>query len=100
MHVQNRIRKCIDEARTQETHEARKAHERDAATLERVNDCLIERLAIGKGAMRQDEGLDPRALCALESLRVRAIGDDEAYPCVEPTVSDGIDDCLKVAAAA
>ena len=100
MHVQNGIRKCVDEARTQETHEARKAHERHAASFERVRDCLIERLAIRKRTMRQDQRLDARALRALEPLRVCAVGDDEAYCRVEAAVSDGVDDRLKVAAAA
>ena len=50
--------------------------------------------------MRQDQRLNAGALCALESLRVRAIGNDEAYLRVEAAVGNGIDDRLKVAAAA
>ena len=82
---------------TEEAHESCEADERDVARLEIAHEDRLERLACRVVAMGDGERVESRGACALETLRVRAVGDDHGDFGPQPPVRSRVDQRLEIA---
>jgi hypothetical protein len=79
------------------SHEAGEADERDPPRAQFGDERAIEVVARGEPAVLDDDRLNARLAGAVEPGGVRAIGDDDANPRIEPPLRDGVDECLQIA---
>ena len=64
--------------------------------LELRDEGALEDIARGEGAMIDRHRGNPGRLRAREPWRVRPVGDDDRDLCAQPSVTDGVDERLKI----
>src|SRR5208337_5061119 len=90
--------KRVEHHGRQQAHEARQCNKFDRVIAQRGEDSAVEVLARRKLAMVDDRRLDSAAAGALETLRVGAIGYDEADFGLEIAAQNRVDDSLQIGA--
>jgi len=96
MDVEDRVRERCKQSLADQSHETGEAHELDASGCQFAGDGGIERIAVGKRPVAEDERLYPGIPCARQSRSVFTIRDDYSDPDVQAAVSHGVDECLKI----
>ena len=95
-----RFGKRRDEAGTDPAHESCQADDVDRVRAQLVDERAVVVVARGPAAMIEDGRLDAGLAGAIEAAGAGDVRDDDGNRGVEPSVGDGVDERLQVAAAA
>src|SRR6185295_10050753 len=100
MDVQDAVGKRLEQPWSDEAHEAGEAHQIDPTRAKHLRDRRVVRVAIVVVARVQVQRLDASTARTPQPCGIGAVRNHNRDGCREPAACNGVDDCLKVAAAA